>query len=89
MIVKPILSIITLPLNLATLGLFSFVINAVILYLLTILVSSVSISAFTFRGVSFFGFIVPKIELNTFLAFIISSIVFSFSVMFLSWITEK
>ena len=36
--VKPILTIITLPINFLTLGLFTFVINAVVLYLTTLVV---------------------------------------------------
>lgn len=37
-VVRPILTIITLPINLLTLGLFTFVINAVVLYLTTLVV---------------------------------------------------
>ena len=88
-IIKPILSLITLPLNIITLGLFSFLINAIILYLLTILVTSISISAFTFSGLSFVGFIIPKLFVNNFFAFIVASIVLSFIVGFLRWLTKK
>lgn len=89
MIIKPILSIITLPLNIITLGLFSFVVNAIILYLLTILVSNISISSFVFEGLNFAGFIVPQISVNTFFAFITVSVFLSFIVGGLKWITEK
>lgn len=89
LIVKPILSIITLPLNVITLGLFSFVINAIILYLLTIIVSNVSISAFTFNGLQFSGFIIPKLFVNNFFAFVLISVVLSFIVGALRWLTEK
>src|SRR3989338_5484897 len=50
MIVKPILKILSLPLNLVTLGLFSFLTNTIILYLATILVPQIKISSFTFSG---------------------------------------
>ena len=89
MIVKPILSIITLPLNIITLGLFSFVINAVILYLLTIFATNVSIAAFTFQGLNFSGFIIPKFYVNNFFAFVFASVILSFIVGFLKWLTEK
>lgn len=88
-LVKPILSIITLPLNIITLGLFSFLINAIILYLLTIFVSSISITAFIFQGFSFLGFVVPQFSVNTFFAFIIASILLSFIVGFLKWLIKK
>ena len=88
-IVKPILSIITLPLNIITLGLFSFLINAVILYFLTILVPNISITAFKFNGLSFWGFIIPSLSINTFFAFVVASILLSFIVGFLKWLIKK
>ena len=89
LLVKPILSIVTLPLNIITLGLFSFLTNAIILYLLTIFVPSVSITAFTFRGSSFLGFVIPQISVNTFFAFIIASFLLSLIIGFLKWLIKK
>lgn len=89
MIVKPILSIITLPLNIVTLGLFSFIVNAIILYLLTIFVPNISISAFTFKGFGFAGFVIPSLYINNFFAFVIASILLSCIVGFLKWLTKK
>ena len=89
LVVKPILSIITLPLNIITLGLFSFITNAIILYLLTIIVSNVSISAFTFSGFSFLGFVIPRFDVNNFFAFIFASVLLSLIVEFLKWLIKK
>jgi putative membrane protein len=89
MIVRPILRIITLPLNIITLGLFSFVINAVILYLLTVFVPNISISAFIFKGLSFLGFVVPGFPVNGFFSFIFASVIISLVVGFLKWLIEK
>jgi len=89
LIVKPVLNIITLPLNIITLGLFSFLINAIILYLLTIFVPNISISAFIFKGFSFAGFVIPSLGINSFFAFVIASIMLSFIVGFLKWLTKR
>src|SRR3989338_10693329 len=89
MVVKPVLSIVTLPLNIITLGLFSFLINAIILYLLTIIVPGISIAAFEFNGFSFLGFIVPQLPINGFFAFIVASILLSLIIGFLKWLTKK
>lgn len=89
LIVKPILNLISLPLNLLTMGLFSFLINAIIFYLLTVFVTSISITSFTFPGFSFMGFIAPKIFFNTFFAFIIIALFQSAIVTFLSWLIKK
>jgi putative membrane protein len=89
LIVKPVLGLITLPLNIITLGLFSFLINAIILYLLTILVPAISVTGFVFKGLSFWGFIVPGFAINTFFAYIIASILISLILGFLKWLTTK
>ena len=89
LIVKPVLNIISLPLNLITLGLFSFLTNAIIFYLLTVFVTSVSITSFTFAGFSFAGFIIPKIYFNAFFAFIVVALLQSLIVSFLSWLIKK
>lgn len=89
MLVKPILSIVTLPLNVITLGLFSFLTNAIILYLLTVFVPSISIAAFKFNGFSFWGFVVPKLQVNNFFAFISASALLSLIMGFLKWLIKK
>ncbi|MDP2586030.1 MAG: phage holin family protein [Candidatus Levybacteria bacterium] len=88
-IVRPILSIVTLPLNIITLGLFSFLINAIILYLLTIIVPGISIAAFRFNGFAFWGFVIPQLQVNSFFAFVIASALLSLIVGFLKWLIKK
>jgi putative membrane protein len=88
MILKPILNLLALPLNIITLGMFSFVINVIIFYILTILVVGIIISPFTFPGFSFAGFVVPSIYFNTIFAFVLVSFLQSFMVSFLSWLIK-
>jgi len=88
-IIKPIINLVTLPLNVVTLGMFSFLINAIILYLLTVLVSSISIRAFVFEGFSLAGFVIPSISLNTFFTFVVASLVLSIFVGALTWLIKK
>ena len=89
LIIKPILNIITLPLNFITLGSFSFFINVIILYLLTVFVPSISISSFAFSGLKFAGFIVPKLYINTFFSFVLASLLLSLIFTFLTWLIKK
>lgn len=89
LLVKPILSIITFPINALTFGAFSFVVNAVIFYLLTVFVPYISISAFTFEGASVAGFVIPSIYFSLFFAYIIISVTFSALVTLLKWIFQK
>lgn len=89
LIVKPILSIVTLPLTIITLGWFSLIINAVILYFLTILVATISISAFMFNGFSFAGFVIPSFYVNGLFSFVFAAIVVTFIVGVLRWLTNR
>lgn len=88
MIVKPIINIFSLPLNMVTLGLFSFITNAILLYLLTIFAPNISVSAFTFNGFSWGGFIIPVMKFNTLFAFIISAAVLALLINFFKWLTK-
>ncbi len=87
-IVKPILGILSLPLNILTLGLFSFVINAFVLFLLTKIIHQVHVAAFTFHGVSFMKYSIPTIHFNIILSFIVISFGISFVAGFLNWLAE-
>lgn len=64
MILKPILSIIFLPVNILTLGLLSWLVNVVVLYLWTIFVPNVHLAPWIFPGISTVGFIVPTVNLS-------------------------
>jgi putative membrane protein len=88
MFIKPVLTIISLPLNIATLGLFSMITNATILYLMTIFVTSIAISSYVYPGNNFAGFIIPRMEINVFFAHILSAITLSVIVSFFTWITS-
>lgn len=85
LIVKPILGILSAPLNFITLGLFSIITNMIIFYLLTVLVTGITIEAFTYNGLSFAGFVIPKISFNTFFAFLVTALFQSVLVSFITW----
>lgn len=85
---KPILNIITLPVNMLTLGIFSIFTNALILYILTIFVIDISILPFTYPRTEIFGFIIPKLDFNTFFAYIYTSFVLSCIDSFFSWLVK-
>jgi putative membrane protein len=88
-LLRPVLNLLSMPLNLVTLGFFSFLTNVIIFYLLTILVVGISITSFTFPGISYMGFVIPEIYFNTLFAFILVSFLQSVSVSFLNWLTEN
>ncbi len=77
LILKPILNIISFPVNMLTLGLFSIITNAFIVYLLTILVSNITVQPFTYPKAHISGFITPVISFNTFFAYTYSAFILS------------
>lgn len=88
LVLKPVLNLLTLPANLMTLGLFSVFNSAIILYLLTVFMGSISIEAFSYPRTDLLGVIIPKLTFSTFLAYIYSAFVLSFIDSFLSWLMD-
>ncbi|HSA84401.1 MAG TPA: phage holin family protein [Patescibacteria group bacterium] len=87
-LLKPILSIITLPVNIVTLGVFNIFVNALLLYLLTIFVTEFSIVAFISSSTDIFGFVIPSITFNTFFAYVYTAFILTALNAFIRWLIE-
>ena len=87
-VLRPILGIITLPINFISLGLFSYITNALLLYIVTVLIPEISIKAFTFHGTSLAGFVIPKFYFNSFFSYIVSSVILSLLQSGIEWIIK-
>lgn len=88
LIIKPILNFITLPVNILTLGLFSILTNALILYVLTVFIVDISILPFSYQRTEVSGFIIPALSFNTFFSYIYTSFVLSCIDSFFSWLVK-
>src|ERR1035437_2912398 len=86
LIVKPVLKLLSLPLNIITLGAFSIIIHTFILYLLTYFISEITIKAFRFSGVAMIGISIPAMSINTLGAFFVVAVVLSMVSSILFWI---
>lgn len=80
MLLKPLLSLIFLPINVLTLGLLGWLVNVVVLYLWTALVPNVALGPWVFPGVSAVGFIVPEIHVSLPWTLVTVSLVITFIV---------
>jgi len=87
-ILKPILSIISFPINFLTLGIFSIFINILILYLLTVFITGISVTSFTYQKMEILGFITPKIFFNTFFAYSYTAFILSVIDSFVKWLMK-
>lgn len=77
--IKPVAKIFMIPFNLITLGLFSWLVNVLMFFLLTKLVPQIQISAWNFPGLTFAGYALPGMPLNQ----LMTLIAVSFSVAFI------
>lgn len=87
-VLVPLLKILLLPLNLLTLGLFTWLTNVLALYVLTTLVAGFRLVPYTFAGFEYNGFIIPSSELSTFWVAVLSSLVIGLIAHFLQWLSH-
>ncbi len=89
LLLKPVLHFLSMPLNVITFGLVSYLVNVIILFLLTVFVAQVSVTAFSLPGLSFAGFAIPSIGLNKWFAYLVASLVLSGVYSLLTWIATE
>jgi len=88
MFVRPLVKIVMLPINFLTLGLFSWFINVLMLYLTTTLVPNFSISAFSTTKFTYQSFYIPSFEFGFLGSFIAISFFISLVYSFLAWLVD-
>ena len=88
-LVKPIIKLFLLPINLITLGLFRWIANVFVLVILTKVVSTVSITTFTFSSISQNGFTTPDFYINKTISYILASFLLSLTFNLISIILKK
>jgi len=86
--VRPLVKLVTLPINLLTLGIFSWVVNVLMLYLVTRLIPGFTISGFHFDGFNYQGLVVPAMEVGLFSSYILSSFLISLLTSALGWLFD-
>lgn len=87
-ILVPLLKILFLPLNLLTLGLFSWLINVLAIYALTTIVAEFVLLPYTFPGAAIFGITIPATELTTFWVAVAASFMIGIITNFLQWLSH-
>lgn len=88
-ILKPILSIISLPFNLLSLGLFSILIIAFILFLITLVYPQIDVRPFTFSGISFWGIEIHKFYVSLLLSYVLISVTIYLITKAINWLFGK
>lgn len=73
-ILKPVINLITLPLNVITFGLFQALVVAFIVFLITLVYPQMQITEFQYNGAQFMGIIIQPFYVSLFLSYIIISV---------------
>ena len=89
LLVKPILNLLLMPINLLTLGAFRWVINAIVLLLVTLIVKAFVIKGFVFPGFTFSGFIVPQVSFSFLWALFLVSFLVEIARFVIFWLLGK
>ena len=87
-IIIPLLKIVFLPLNILTLGIFTFVINVIALYLLTTIIPAFKLVPYDYPGGAILGISIPPTHLTVLWVAIIASFMIGFASHFLHWLTS-
>lgn len=89
LVVIPLLKVVFLPLNILTLGVFTWVINVIALYLLITVIPQFRLVPYDFTGAVFLGINIPPQHLTVLWVAIIASFMIGFAGRFLHWLTSK
>ena len=84
--IKPVLKLVSLPLNLFTFGLFSFFSGALIIFIVSFFVAGFSVGGFDFPGVEISGFQVPAFYFLPVFSALLASILVSWLNTLLRWV---
>lgn len=88
LLIKPILNLLLSPINFLTIGAFKWVVNSIVLFLVMIIVSDFKIVGFVFPGLTFAGFVVPRINFTFFWALILISLAIELFVGLINWVFD-
>lgn len=89
LIIIPLLRVVFLPLNILTLGIFTWVLNVIALYLLTTIIPNFKLVPYNYPGGEFLGVNIPSQNLTVLWVAIIASFMIGFASRFLHWLTSK
>ncbi|MBI4067143.1 phage holin family protein [Candidatus Gottesmanbacteria bacterium] len=88
LLVRPILKLVLFPVNLLTFGVFSWIINVIILFILVKITPYISIRPWVFPGISYGSLNLSSFDFNLWQTFVVISIFIGIIVNLLSWLSK-
>lgn len=86
-IVKPALNLISLPINILTLGIFTWIINVLLVYIVVLLVDGIRLTAgvLLLDRLGIIALTLPNIDLSKFMTLVVATFIISF----INWLLRK
>ncbi|MFH0936814.1 MAG: phage holin family protein [Candidatus Daviesbacteria bacterium] len=84
----PLIKILLLPLNLLTVGIFSWLINVLAFYLLIKIIPNFQISTYYFSGLYYEGFSIPGMELSSLQVVVVAALLIGAIIHFINWLIK-
>lgn len=88
-VLKPFIKILLLPINIITLGLFSWLVHVVVIFLASLAVPGFSLSAAQFPAIRLGYYLIPPIHLSIVWTFLLFAFLLSFVVNFFDWLLTR
>ena len=85
---KPVISLLLLPVNIVTFGLFRWLSSGIVLFIATLIVPDFAVEGFNFNGLATPWFQIPEVSLKGILAYVGFSFLFSFINSFIFWVRK-
>lgn len=89
LIVAPLLKILFIPINILTFGLLAWLVNVIVMYLLTLVVPEIQITTWAFSGWSWAGFVIPSFKIGYFLSLVVTSLMIATITDILHYVSEE
>lgn len=77
--IRPVLKLLFLPINLVTLGVFSGLVNVLIIYLFDRYYEAFSVVSWRFAGYGYNGFTIPAVDFSVFWTYVLVSLIITFT----------
>ncbi|SRR5258708_1206347 len=88
-VLKPFIKILLLPINIITLGLFSWMIHVVVIFLATLAVPGFTLTAASFPALRIGHYFIPAINLSIIWTYLLFSFLVAFTAGFFDWLLTK
>lgn len=88
-LIRPLVNMIMLPLNLLFFGLFRWITNVLVLWLVVRFVGGIAIRPFAFAGATVQGIVLPGMDFNQMYAWLVLSFLVSLISSFVIWLMSK